>query len=118
MLAQVGVVQIPRTMRDVTAPWLTSALRASGFMSTGSVDAISVEPFAAGFGLMSQVARLDVVYAADAAGDVPPKLVVKLAAQQGSNGCASLMPTQPTGWPNLVDESQVPDALDPRRPAR
>ena len=54
---------IPRTPKDLSADWLTAALRSTGTISTSTVTSIDVEPdIAAGSGFMGQLARVALTY--------------------------------------------------------
>ncbi len=68
---------LPTTTSEVTADWLTSALRASGTLpATASVTDVSIDPAAAGIGFMGEVGTVGVTYEGDA-GRAPTSVVVK-----------------------------------------
>lgn len=68
---------VPTTTADVTAEWLTSALRSAGTISENvAVSAIDSDPAAAGVGFMGEVGKLGVTYSGDA-GDAPTRMVIK-----------------------------------------
>ena len=62
-------------LEQATPEWLTAALSASGALSAGSVIEIEIE---AGEGIWSQNARLRPRYSADASGDCPTSLFLKM----------------------------------------
>lgn len=69
---------IPQSPEELTAGWLTAALRQAGAITRASVKALEIEPnFAAGAGFMGNLSRLSLTY--DAAEDgAPARLVAKL----------------------------------------
>ena len=68
---------VPTTSSEVTAEWLTSALRASGTLPEGSsVTAVNLDPAAAGVGFMGEVNTLGLTYDGDP-GSAPTKMVIK-----------------------------------------
>ena len=53
-------IAIPTTLDELTAPWLTDALRSSGVIGDGtSVSALSLETLGQGAGFIGQLARAD-----------------------------------------------------------
>ena len=62
---------------EVTAAWLTATLTAAGALTTGSVAAFEVT---AGSGNWSSNAILHLSYSADAQGDRPPRLFLKMVS--------------------------------------
>lgn len=82
---------MPKTAADITAEWLTEALRETGTISNAKVASIEVEPdIAAGSGFMGQLARVSVRY--DGAGPVGPgTLIAKFPVYDPENrGIADL----------------------------
>lgn len=70
----------PTTTADVTAEWLTQALRDSGVIATeASVTAVSAVQGAAGVGFMGEIGVLDVSY--ESAPDAPERVVAKFPTQ-------------------------------------
>jgi hypothetical protein len=68
---------VPTTTTDVTAEWLTSALRESGAIpDTTSVTAVEADPAAAGVGFMGEVNKLGLTYDGDS-GSTPDRMVIK-----------------------------------------
>ncbi|MEM7094504.1 MAG: phosphotransferase [Actinomycetota bacterium] len=68
---------VPTTTADVTAEWLTAALRESGTIPDGvAVASLDTDPAAAGVGFMGEVNTLGVTYDGDA-GDAPTRMVIK-----------------------------------------
>ena len=63
------------SLEQVTHDWLTTALRNSGALTNGSVVGFSVQD---GRGAWSSNARLALRYSADAQGDCPVHLFLKL----------------------------------------
>ncbi|MXY43627.1 MAG: phosphotransferase [Dehalococcoidia bacterium] len=53
---------IPHTSEDITADWLTDALRSSGVITTSSVTSIDAGDTSAGHGFTGRIARLAVTY--------------------------------------------------------
>ena len=67
---------VPTTTADVTAEWLTEALRAGGTIADDvSVSSVEFDPQAAGVGFMGEVGKLAVTYGG--ATDAPTKMVIK-----------------------------------------
>jgi hypothetical protein len=64
-------------LEQATPGWLTVALSASGALSAGSVIEIEID---AGKGIWSKNARLRPRYSADASGDCPPSLFLKMVS--------------------------------------
>lgn len=73
------MTRLPRHVHDVSADWLTGALRAGGAISSStSVTDVTCEPVAAGVGFMGEVARLIPRYAG---GDGPLTVIAKIPTQ-------------------------------------
>ena len=70
--------KLPTTTSDITADWLTQALRASGTLpSGGAVASVKMDERAAGVvGFMGEVGRLNLTYDGDA-GDAPATMMAK-----------------------------------------
>lgn len=69
--------RVPTTTSEITAEWMTSALRESGTIGDDvAVETVIADPAAAGVGFMGEVASVDVVYSGDA-GDAPTTIVAK-----------------------------------------
>jgi len=72
---------LPTTTSEITAEWMTDALRASGTISPAvSVAEVILDPASAGVGFMGEVASVGVVYSGDA-GEAPTKMIAKFATQ-------------------------------------
>ena len=70
----------PTTTTDITAEFLTDALRASGVIAAdASVASVEVEPGSAGVGFMGEVGKLSVTYAG--ADDAPSSIIAKFPTQ-------------------------------------
>ena len=71
----------PTTTAEVTAEWLTAALRDGGTIGEGTtVSELRADPGAAGVGFMGEVARIGVSYEGDADG-APTSMIVKFATR-------------------------------------
>jgi len=67
----------PTTTSEISADWMTEALRGSGTIGSDvSVASVRADANAAGVGFMGEVACVDVEYAGDA-GDAPDRVVAK-----------------------------------------
>lgn len=75
---------IPSTFEEITAEWLTGALRERGRLPRGSVQTVAVTRFGEGVGLMGQTARMTVTFSSDVVG-LPTSYVVKIAATAEAN---------------------------------
>lgn len=73
---------VPRAPADVTAGWLTQALRSSGVLADGSVSSLRTEPIGVGKGFAGRLARIFPAYAGDASG-APASLIAKFPAREG-----------------------------------
>jgi len=70
----------PTTSSDVTAEWLTEALRHSEMIGTdASVTDVHFEPGSAGIGFMGEIGKLAVTY--DGAPDAPATIIAKFPTQ-------------------------------------
>lgn len=84
-------LSIPQTMIDVTAAWLTAALREGGVLNAASVVSESKETIGVGVGILGELARVTLEYDAAEAG-APKTVVVKLPTQDpGGRGVAQLL---------------------------
>ena len=70
-----ATVAVPASIEDVTAEWLTAALRGSGL--DVRVASVTAESIGEGFGVNGMTSRLRVEYSG---GDGPPSFVMKLPA--------------------------------------
>lgn len=69
-------MELPKEVEEITADWLTAALREGGTLSEGCVREVSSERIAVGVGLMGRLARLSVEYEG-AANDAPATMIFK-----------------------------------------
>ena len=71
----------PTTTSEITASWMTDALRTSGVIGEDvSVAAISVDPGAVGVGFMGEIATVGLTYEGDANG-APSSVIAKFPTQ-------------------------------------
>lgn len=76
-----GTSSIPTTTSDVTAEWLTDALRQSGTIGReATVSSVDVVPGAAGVGFMGEVGKVALAYTGDAR-QAPATMMVKFPTQ-------------------------------------
>jgi hypothetical protein len=68
---------IPRTVNDISAPWLTASLREHGVLGDASVTVVATEPLGVGTGFLGQLGRLRLTYDRPDA-TAPPTMVAKL----------------------------------------
>jgi hypothetical protein len=72
---------LPTTTSEITAEWMTEALRGSGTIPANvTVAEVLLDPASAGVGFMGEVASVGVVYDGDA-GDAPTRVVAKFPTQ-------------------------------------
>lgn len=72
---------LPTTTSEITAEWMTEALRGSGTIPADvSVAEVLLDPASAGVGFMGEVANVGVVYDGDA-GDAPTRVIAKFPTQ-------------------------------------
>jgi len=64
---------------QVTPPWLTQVLGRKGLLLQGDVDAVEIVAPASRAGVSADVARLAIRYSADATGDLPTRLFLKMS---------------------------------------
>lgn len=81
-------MQVPTCAADVTAEWLTAALRERELIS-GEVAAVSFEVVGQGVGLMAELARLHVTYAGKET--LPATIIAKTAARNQNRDVARLL---------------------------
>ncbi len=68
---------VPTTTSEITAEWMTTALRESSTIGAGThVDSVVLDPAAAGVGFMGEVGKVCVVYGGDAT-DAPTSIIAK-----------------------------------------
>lgn len=75
---------LPVMPEGMTADWLTSKLKAAGWLPAGAVAAISRELVGDGTGMMSNLSRLRVTYEGDS-NDLPDAFVVKYPSDNPTN---------------------------------
>ena len=73
-------MDIPRAVEDITAEWLTKALRQTGSLGEGRVASVQFEPIGVGLGFAGAVERGTVTYSGGA-GSAPETLIAKLPSQ-------------------------------------
>jgi len=74
-------MMLPTTTSEVTAEWMTIALRGSGVIGPDvTVESVVLDPAGAGVGFMGEVAKVGLVYRGEAAG-APATVVVKFPTQ-------------------------------------
>lgn len=84
-------LSIPATMSDVTAAWLTAALREGGVLHTASVTSETKGTIGVGIGILGELARVTLTYDRAEAG-APATVIVKLPTQDpGGRGVAQLL---------------------------
>lgn len=75
------MTRFPTTTSEITAEWMTEALRGSGIIGADvSVEAVLLDPAGAGVGFMGEVAKVGLVYSGDAAG-APTTVMAKFPTQ-------------------------------------
>jgi hypothetical protein len=68
---------VPTTTSEITAEWMTEALRESGTIGPGTtVASVVLDPAAAGVGFMGEVGKVGVVYGGDPT-DAPTTIIAK-----------------------------------------
>lgn len=75
---------VPTQASELTAEWLTEALKASGALVSGSVTSVNSQIIGEGVGMVGQLARLTVGYSEDA-GSMPPHMIAKLPSPYEAN---------------------------------
>jgi hypothetical protein len=74
---------IPRTIAEITAPWLTWALRTAGCVTQANIVAVAVQAIGQEVGFLDGLARLHLSYD-HAEGGAPPSVVVKVPSRQAA----------------------------------
>lgn len=69
----------PKTIEDITAPWLSEVLRGAGILRRATIQAVRVEAIGQGVGFLSGRARVTITYD-QAENGAPATVVVKLPA--------------------------------------
>lgn len=83
-------IKIARSPEELTAEWLTAALRESGVIHEASVTSTVSEPVGAGVGFIGQLARVKLTYDRAEAG-APASLIAKLPTlDPGGRGIGNL----------------------------
>ena len=59
-------METPSTVEEITAEWLTNALRQGGSLGNGRVLSVQYEPIGVGLGFAGAVERATVTYSRDA----------------------------------------------------
>ena len=74
-------MNFPTTTSEITAEWMTQALRGSGTIGPDvSVASVQLDPAGAGVGFMGEVANVGLVYDGDAGG-APTRVIAKFPTQ-------------------------------------
>jgi len=82
---------IPKRMDEITADWLTDALRSSGVIKDAKITETAREQIGVGVGILGELARITLTYDRDEAG-APPTIVAKLPTQDpGGFGVAQML---------------------------
>lgn len=76
--------EIPGRLEEITADWLSEALRASGRLGAGRVASLDLQPIGAGEGFMGVIARLRLAIEGEA-GAAPETLIAKLPTDAPGN---------------------------------
>ncbi len=72
---------LPTTTSEISAEWMTAALRGSGTIGPNvTVASVVLDPAGAGVGFMGEVAKVGLVYDGDA-GEAPTTVVAKFPTQ-------------------------------------
>ncbi|NQW16722.1 MAG: phosphotransferase [Chloroflexi bacterium] len=75
---------IPMSLGEVTAEWLTEALRSGGSPANTRVTSVDVQPFAVGRSRTGEIALLTPVYETGDAG-LPNEIIAKIVSQSDAN---------------------------------
>ena len=67
---------LPTDLAELTAAYLTSALRQNGHLANGEVVSVTASPLGAGVGFVGQLARLELTYGGDR-GALPDVMIAK-----------------------------------------
>jgi hypothetical protein len=73
------MMEHPKTIEDITAPWVTEVLRGAGVLRQSAVRAIDVRPVGQGVGFLSNRARVTLT-SDPAEEEVPATVVIKMPA--------------------------------------
>jgi hypothetical protein len=119
---------LPTTTSELTAEWMTGALRDSGTIGADvSVSSIAADPATAGVGFMGEVATVGLTYDGDA-GDAPSTLVAKFPTrspdirammfgtkiyEREHRFYRDLAPLTPIGTPAIYHVTCEPSDADP-----
>ncbi|MFX0029801.1 MAG: phosphotransferase [Candidatus Hermodarchaeota archaeon] len=68
---------IPKRTKRITSEWLNEVLHNSGYLKNVNIDSISREPWGAGEGFVSDMARLTITYDKQSS-DLPKTMIVKM----------------------------------------
>ena len=68
---------IPKRTKRITSEWLNEALHGTGYLKDINVKSISREPWGAGEGFVSDMARLTITYDKEPV-DLPKTMIVKM----------------------------------------
>jgi len=68
---------IPKRTKRITSEWLNEALHSSGYLKDINIESISREPWGAGEGFVSDMARLTIKYDKEAS-EIPETMIVKM----------------------------------------
>ncbi|MBO6563695.1 MAG: phosphotransferase [Pseudomonadales bacterium] len=82
------MTSVPSSTHKIDAEWLTEVLKDGGQIAS-EVTAVTIETIGAGIGLMGELGRLHITYAAEE--DLPNTLVVKCAAQNENRQVAQIL---------------------------
>lgn len=82
---------IPAAMTDITAEWLTAALRSSGVITDAAVASVDHVRVGAGVGILGELSRATLTYDREAPG-APRTVIVKIpTADPGGRGIAHML---------------------------
>lgn len=89
------MTHLPATTSEITAEWMTGALRGSGTIGPDvTVDAVVLDAAGAGVGFMGEVATVGLVYGGDAPDSDAPRSVVAKFPTQSPDIRAMMHPTR------------------------
>jgi hypothetical protein len=74
---------LPRTLAEITPPWLTWALRTGGYLARANIVAIAGQAIGQEVGFLDGLARLHLTYDHDEPG-APASVVVKMPSQEAA----------------------------------
>jgi hypothetical protein len=78
------MIAIPQSIDELTAPWLTDALRAGGAPANTRVISLDVQPYAVGRSRTGEIALLSPVYETPD-DSLPDQIIAKLVSQNEAN---------------------------------